>query len=95
MEEDAKRLRLETKLGFDRVRREVADRCNTDYAVQRVENENFSNDPEEIRQRLLLTDEMRLVLMFEDKFPTTGYIDALPFLVPLEKEGSSIDVLSL
>ena len=33
--------------------------------------------------------------MFEDKFPTTGYIDALPFLVPLEKEGSSIDVLSL
>lgn len=95
MEEDAKRLRLETKLGFDRVRREVADRCNTDYAVQRVENENFSNDPEEIRQRLLLTDEMRLVLMFEDKFPTTGYIDALPFLVPLEKEGCSIDVLSL
>ena len=33
--------------------------------------------------------------MFEDSFPTTGYIDALPFLEPLEKSGSCIDVPSL
>ena len=38
---------------------------------------------------------MRLVVMFEDSFPTTGYIDALPFLEPLEKSGSCIDVPSL
>lgn len=91
----ADRERLEAKLGFDRIRREVSDRCNTDYAAGRVEKEEFSSDAETIRQRLVLTDEMRLVLMFEDRFPTTGYIDALPFLEALEKEGTSIDLLSL
>ena len=87
--------RLESKLGFDKIRRMIADRCLTEYAADRVESEEFSTDPGVIRQRLLLTDEMRLVLMFEDSFPTTGYIDALPFLEPLLKEGCSIDTLSL
>ena len=87
---------MESKLGFDRIRKEVSDRCNTDYAAQRTAAEEFSTDPAEIRRRLVLTDEMRMVLMFEDRFPTTGYIDAIPFLAPLEKEGSgSIDVLSM
>ena len=75
--------RLEEKLGFDRVRKIIADRCSTDYAADRVASEQFSTDPGVIRHRLLLTDEMRLIVMFEESFPTTGYIDALPFLKPL------------
>ena len=86
--------RLELKLGFDIVREIVSDHCSTDYASERVETEEFSSSPQEIRHRLLLTDEMRLILMFEDAFPTSGYIDCLPFLEPLEK-GSSIDQFSL
>lgn len=87
--------RLESKLGFDRVRTMISDRCMTDYAAQRVACEEFSSNPSTIRSRLTLTDEMRLVLMFEENFPTTGYIDALPFLEPLLKDGSCIDALSL
>ena len=87
--------RLEEKLGFDRVRKIIADRCSTDYAADRVASEQFSTDPGTIRHRLLLTDEMRLIVMFEESFPTTGYIDALPFLKPLLKEGYSIDLLSI
>ena len=87
--------RLEEKLGFDRVRKIIADRCSTDYAADRVASEQFSTDPGIIRHRLLLTDEMRLIVMFEESFPTTGYIDALPFLKPLLKEGYSIDLLSV
>ena len=87
--------RLESKLGFDKIRKSIADRCMTDYAATRVTEEHFSTDAGVIRQRLALTDEMRLVLMFEENFPTTGYIDAIPFLSALEREGSSIDVLSL
>ncbi|MBQ9477014.1 MAG: Smr/MutS family protein [Bacteroidales bacterium] len=87
--------RLEAKLGFDAVRRIISDRCMTEYATGRVAAEEFSTDREVIRHRLLLTDEMRLVMMFEENFPTTGYIDALPFLNPLEHAGSSIDVLGL
>ena len=86
--------RLEAKLGFDSVRRLVSDRCQTEYAAVRVEEEEFSTDPAEIRHRLVLTDEMRLVLMFEESFPTSGYIDCLPFLEPLGRRGS-IDLLSL
>ena len=87
--------RLEAKLGFDRIRAQIADRCSTEYAAQRVAVEGFITDPAAIRRRLLLTDEMRLVVMFEENFPTNGYIDCLPFLTPLLQEGSSIDLLSL
>ena len=87
--------RLESKLGFDRIRSLIADHCSTDYASQRVAVEPFISDPAAIRRRLLLTDEMRLIVMFEENFPTNGYIDCLPFLTPLLKEGSSIDLLSL
>ena len=47
--------RLEGKLGFDRVRTLIADRCSTDYAAERVAGEAFSTDPAEIRRRLQLT----------------------------------------
>ena len=87
--------RLEIKIGFDKVRALISDRCQTEYAAQRVAQEQFCTNPDTIRERLLLTDEMRLIMMFEDAFPNTGYIDAAPFLEPLAKEGYSIDVLSL
>ena len=87
--------RLESKLGFDRVRTFVADRCSTEYAVTRVTEERFSNDPDVIGARLALTDEMRLIMMFEESFPTNGYIDCLDFLKPLENTGYTIDILSL
>ena len=86
--------RLEAKLGFDKVRAAIAARCCTEYAATRVENEEFTTSAEQIRRRHLLTDEMRLILMFEENFPTSGYIDAIPFLEPIGKN-ASIDLLSL
>ena len=88
--------RLEAKLGFDRVREMIAARTMTAYADNRVRTETFSAKPEEIRRRLQLTDEMRLVVMFEENFPMAGYIDCRDFLEPLEATtGASIDLLSL
>lgn len=86
---------LERKLGFDRVREAIAARCSTEYASLRVENEQLSTDGREIRRRLLLTDEMRLIMMFEDSFPTSGYIDCVGFLENLSAPGANIDLLSL
>ena len=57
--------RLEAKLGFDKVRESIQARCSTDYAAARVAGEDFSTDGAEIHRRQLLTDEMRLILMFE------------------------------
>ena len=87
--------RLEEKLGFDRIRTMVSDRCFTEYATAMVAGENFSTDPAEIVRRLSLTDEMRLIVMFEEHFPANGYIDCLDFLVPLGAEGYDIDLISL
>lgn len=95
MEEFRTEDRLESKLGFDKIREIISNRCMTDYAAERVAGEKLSTDEFIIRTRLLLTDEMRLILMFEDNFPTTGYIDALPFLEPLQQEGYSLDALSI
>ena len=95
MEDNYIDARLEAKLGFDRVRATIADRCSTAYAAGRVAEEAFSANPREIRRRLLLTDEMRLILMFEDSFPTGGYIDCIDFLDLLGREGANIDLLSL
>ena len=86
--------RLEAKIGFDKVRAAIAARCSTEYAAARVEQEEFCTDGDQIHRRHLLTDEMRLILMFEENFPTSGYIDAIPFLEPIGKN-ASIDILSL
>lgn len=87
--------RLENKLGFDRIRQMVSDKCSTDYAAERVAAEEFCTDKKTIMKRLQLTDEMKLIIMFEESFPTSGYIDCIPLLTPLHKEGYNIDLLSL
>ena len=87
--------RLEQKLGFDRIRDLISNRCSTSYAAERTATERFSVKTAEIRKRLLLTDEMRLIMMFEDGFPSSGFIDCIDFLKPLERSSSAIDLISL
>ena len=87
--------RLEQKIGFDRIRQIISDRCSTLYAAERVATETFSTKEGQIRKRLLLTDEMRLIMMFEDGFPSGGFIDCIDFLKPLENTSSAIDLVSL
>ena len=88
-------VRLEQKIGFDRIRQIISDKCSTVYATERAATETFSNKASQIRKRLLLTDEMRLIMMFEDSFPSGGFIDCIDFLKPLESTSSAIDLLSL
>ena len=87
--------RLEQKIGFDRIRQIISDRCSTAYAAERAATEAFSTSASSIRKRLLLTDEMRLIMMFEDSFPSGGFIDCIDFLKPLERSASAIDLISL
>ena len=88
-------IRLEQKIGFDRIRQIISDKCSTTYAAERTTTERFSNKASEIRKRLVLTDEMRLIMMFEDGFPSGGFIDCIDFLKPLERSSSAIDLISL
>lgn len=88
-------VKIESKLAFDKIRESVAARCSTGYARERAENELVSVEPAEIERRLGLADEMRVILMFETSFPTSGYPDCIPFLIPLRSSFSHIDLPSL
>ena len=87
--------KLESQLGFDRIRKIISDRCSTEYAAEKAAMEEFSTDVKEIRHRLVLTDEMRLIVMFEESFPSNGYIDCIVFLEMLENPGANIDLVCL
>ena len=86
---------LEQKIGFDLVREKITAKCATRYAATKVAAEQISRDPSEIMFRLRLTDEMRLICLFEDSFPAGGYLDTKAFLLPLQAENTTIDLPSL
>lgn len=88
-------VKIEGKLGFDKIRESVTGRCSTDYAKDRAMEEQVSVEPVEIERRLGLTDEMRVILMFEASFPSSGFVDCISFLVPLKSPYSHIDLVSL
>ena len=88
-------VKIEAKLGFDKLRGSVAARCSTGYGRERAEGEIVSVEPAEIERRLGLADEMRVILMFETAFPNSGFGDCIPFLVPLRSPYSHIDLPSL
>lgn len=83
-------IKIEQKLGFEKIREQLMLRCSTNYARERVAGEKVSHNAATISKRLILTDEMRLICMFESSFPQNGFIDSIEFLKPLEIEYSSI-----
>ena len=84
--------KIEQKLGFEKIREQLLLRCSTNYAKERVNTEKVSHNALTISKRLILTDEMRLICMFESSFPQNGFIDSIEFLKPLEVDYSSISL---
>ena len=66
---------FEQKIGFDRLREQVAARCTMRAARERLAAEGFSTSAREIERRLALADEMRLLLDMEHDFPGGEYPD--------------------
>lgn len=86
---------LEHKIGFDTIREKIKALCSTNYARDRVINESFSTDYKTIEERLSITDELRVILMFEPRFPQSGFTDCTIFLKLLDVENSSISLNNL
>ena len=83
---------FEQKIGFDRLREQVAACCTMPTARLRIEAEEFSTSPREIEHRLKLADEMRSLLMMEYDFPRGEYPEPKPIIAKLAVEGSFLDV---
>lgn len=84
--------KIELKLGFNKIREQIAGRCSTNYAIQRAHTEEVSCKKETIDKRLRLTDEMRVITIFEQSFPRNGYVDTIHFLKPLETPSAVISL---
>ncbi|MDE5851633.1 MAG: endonuclease MutS2, partial [Alistipes sp.] len=83
---------FEQKIGFDRIRAQVAERCTMQAAHQRLADEGFCTSAREIERRLSLADEMRLIVEMERDFPDGDYPDVAQVIAKLRIEGTFLDV---
>ncbi len=85
----------EAKIGFDRIRTQVREKCTTEGGRMLLDRQGFSASAMEIDRRLALCDELRTILMMESGFPTQEYTDMGPIARKIEVEGGFLDVEEL
>ena len=82
---------FEQKIGFDRLRAQVAALCSMEAARRRIMEEAFSSSREEIERRQRTANEMR-VLMLDPDAPREEYPDVEHIVSKIGVEGSFLDV---
>ena len=86
---------IEQKLGFDRIRQMVAEKCTNGLAVRMAEEMSFTSDYERLHHELQLTEEMRQIVLMESSFPQQDFIDLTPVLTHLRVGNTFIPLESL
>ena len=86
---------FEQKIGFDRIRERVSNLCTTTLGREKAQSAAFLTDTAALEALLSQTQEMRTILLIEEGFPDTSYVDAAEFLKKLHVEGSYIEVHEL
>ncbi len=82
---------FESKIGFDRVREQVAALCTMPSAGVKLSEQGFLTSRKAIISRLTLSFEMRNMLLMEQGFPAGDYADLTPILSKLSIEGAFLD----
>ena len=83
---------FEQKIGFDRLREQVAALCTMRAARERVEAQVFTCDEAEIVLRQSLADEMRRLLDLERDFPGEEFADVDAVTAKIRIEGAFLEV---
>ena len=68
---------FEQKVGFDRLREQVAALCTIRGGRERLCAEQFSTSQADVERRLALADEMRRLLEMERDFPDDEFVLSL------------------
>ena len=82
---------FEQKIGFDKVRQLISDKCLSPLGKERVDNIQFSAKKETVRQQLLQTDEFVRILHGDKEFPANYFIDVRYSLNRIRPEGTFLD----
>ena len=83
---------FEQKVGFDRLREQVAALCTIRGGRERLCAEQFITLQADVERRLALADEMRRLLEMEHDFPDDEFVDVDYILSKLKIEGSFLEV---
>lgn len=83
---------FEYKIGFDRIRGMLKEKCLSPMGLEKVDALEFIDDYNEIRLRIAATSEFQLVLQFEDYFPSEHYYKISDSLNKIRIEGTFPEV---
>ena len=83
---------FEQKIGFDRLRGQIADLCGMQASRRLVEAEGFSSSREEIERRQDTADEMRVLMMLDSDAPRDEFPDTEGIVEKIGVEGAFLDV---
>lgn len=86
---------FEYKIGFDKIRQLLVEKCLSSLGRDRVEEMNFSSVYSTIDEQLCQTEEFIRIIQEEDDFPSNYFIDVRPALQTIRVQGTWIDESAL
>ena len=82
---------FEQKIGFDQIRQLLKDKCLSTLGEERVTDMNFSEQHEEVEEKLNQVTEFVRIIQEEDGFPDQFFFDVRPSLKRVRIEGMYLD----
>ena len=82
---------FEQKIGFDRLREQIAAMCSMQAGKRLIEAEEFSISREDIEFKQDIADEMRVMLMLDPNAPRDEYPDMEGIIEKIGVEGAFLD----
>jgi DNA mismatch repair protein MutS2 len=86
---------FENKIGFDRIRKLLAEKCLSPMGLEKAESISFLQDFETIEHELSATSEFQHILTFEDFFPSEHYYRISDTLNKIRIEGTFPEVVEV
>jgi DNA mismatch repair protein MutS2 len=83
---------FENKIGFDRIRNLLSEKCLSPMGLEKVNNIKFIDDFEVLNHKLSATYEFQQILIFEDFFPSEHYYKISDCLNKIRIEGTFPEV---
>jgi len=83
---------FENKIGFDRIRNLLIEKCLSPMGLEKVDTLEFIDDFDELSRILAATDEFQKILRFEDFFPAEHYYQISDCLIKIRIEGTFPEV---
>jgi DNA mismatch repair protein MutS2 len=83
---------FESKIGFDRIRELLKERCLSPMGIEKAASIKFSENIESISRNLSSTSEFQHLLRFEESFPSDNYYSISDCLNKIRVEGAFPEV---